>query len=541
MSTGEVDTSEVLSVLQAKGDHFAKLSVVEKKRLNDLEDAIEHIITETQKYRDKAKKSAIEVMNLHILTPNPAFQRADGVSVGKDAAQVTRKVLNILEVKENKLKQTRSEVEIANAKLRSEIDHMRRLRIQTDLSHAKFDHQMAITKEKIEVILGSATETIEQREALLELKDSLERTNAEEQKKFEEEYEEMGKYIKEQNTALEDALLKDRKEEGKEKDSKEAAEGGQAGLISSEDEDEMAGRVGVLTRFAESEQDSLKTIQQTIAHYESLFEQLRSMTGTESLKDVISTYSSIEDEMFSLYNYCQALSSEIEMVETNTVLVKNEMEKYKTQQEEQDAERGAMKKELENKLKASEDLIVQMNLGNSKNSEQIDQIAKKVQNLFFKLQCEQEGEKRTQNAKGSKGPTMSQPGSNMILLQSNTGAGATESNVLDYMAIIERRAVDIISEYLRFKSFFDSALPRSPTPGPLTTMNTFIKERVKDTSVSIDQKVNEMVAEKEDDQTGISFDEHDDKIVKLSDFKEKLIKKIADSQATIVQPNMRRK
>ena len=65
MSTGEVDTSEVLSVLQAKGDHFAKLSVVEKKRLNDLEDAIEHIITETQKYRDKAKKSAIEVMNLY--------------------------------------------------------------------------------------------------------------------------------------------------------------------------------------------------------------------------------------------------------------------------------------------------------------------------------------------------------------------------------------------------------------------------------------------------------------------------------------------
>ena len=81
MSTGEPDTSEVLSTLQAKGDSFAKMTVIEKKRLADLEDAIEHISVETDKYREKAKKSAIDVMNLHILTPNPAYQRADGVSV----------------------------------------------------------------------------------------------------------------------------------------------------------------------------------------------------------------------------------------------------------------------------------------------------------------------------------------------------------------------------------------------------------------------------------------------------------------------------
>jgi len=31
MSTGEADTSEVLSMLQAKGDYFAKQGVVEKK------------------------------------------------------------------------------------------------------------------------------------------------------------------------------------------------------------------------------------------------------------------------------------------------------------------------------------------------------------------------------------------------------------------------------------------------------------------------------------------------------------------------------
>lgn len=109
-------------------------------------------------------------MNQHILTPNPAYQRADGVTVGKDADQVTKKVLRVLEVKLDKLMQQRSEVEITNQKLRTQIDHMRQVRMQTDNSHVRFEASMAATKEKIETILASATDVIEQREMLLELK-----------------------------------------------------------------------------------------------------------------------------------------------------------------------------------------------------------------------------------------------------------------------------------------------------------------------------------------------------------------------------------
>jgi hypothetical protein len=45
-----------------------------------------------------AKKSAIEVMNIHVLTPNPAYNRADGVNIGKEAEVVTKKTLIVLEV-----------------------------------------------------------------------------------------------------------------------------------------------------------------------------------------------------------------------------------------------------------------------------------------------------------------------------------------------------------------------------------------------------------------------------------------------------------
>ena len=523
MSTGERDTSEVLSSLQAKGDHFAKQGVVEKKRLNDLEDAILHITTETAKYRAKAKKAAIDVMNLHILTPNPAYQRADGVSVGKDADRVTKKVLNILETKYDKLKQRRSEIDIQNAKLKEEVNHMRMLRLQTDTAHSKFDRQMAATKSKIEKLLSSANECITQRESLLELKESLEAQNVEEQKRFEDEYEDMGKYIKEQNTALEDALLKDRKDGNKNKGNSDTGNQEHVGLITAEEEDEMAGRVGVLASFVQSESDSLKNVQKTIMHYEQMFEELRQMTEKESLEEVINSYTKDEEEMFSLYNYCQALNSEIETVTENTHRVESEIEAYKNDQEVQDEARRKALGSLEGKLKVIEDGIFEAEERNRESAEYVEQIAKKVQSLFFKLQCDQMDQKSTgnQQQKGAKGTTMNRPESKVALLTGGQG-GVTESNVLDYMAVIEQRAVDIITDYLRYKAYFDATLPRSPTPAPVTKrMNTL--ETKKDVSINLDMQ---HIENDEND-----MDEEEDKPVDLSTFKEKLQKKLTDTSS----------
>lgn len=217
MSTSEKDTSLVLGSLQEKGDYFSKQTVVEKKRAIDLQDAIEHITNETGLYRDAAKTAAIGVMNLHILTPNPAYSRADGVNVAKDAAGVTMKVLIVLEGKLNKLLQRKSEVLKSNKGLKTDISHFRRLRIQTDIQHAKNEEILRETKANIERMLSDSTAVVEERDRLLEKRDALERSNVEEQVVFQEEYEQLGTFIRAQNEALEEALLKERKEEMQEK------------------------------------------------------------------------------------------------------------------------------------------------------------------------------------------------------------------------------------------------------------------------------------------------------------------------------------
>jgi hypothetical protein len=60
------DTSQILGVMQVKGDHYARLAVIERKRLNDLEDAIDHIMKESEKYRSKAKQVKI-MFSCHFL------------------------------------------------------------------------------------------------------------------------------------------------------------------------------------------------------------------------------------------------------------------------------------------------------------------------------------------------------------------------------------------------------------------------------------------------------------------------------------------
>ena len=66
----------------------------------------------------------------------------------------------------------------------------------------------------------------------------------------------------------------------------------------------MAGKVSMLASYAKNEQSSHEQIHRTIREYEAMFEELKTMTSTTSLKEIISSYSTNEEEMFSLYRYC---------------------------------------------------------------------------------------------------------------------------------------------------------------------------------------------------------------------------------------------
>lgn len=494
MSLGEVSISESLGDLQGKGDKFTRLSLMEKKRQMDLTEAINYIQSETDKFRSKAKQSAIDVMNIHVLTPNPAYSRADGVNIGKEAQIVTTKTLVILEAKLNKLLQRKSELQNHIKKMKETINHYRLLRTQTDAAHARFEETLAATKANIEHLLGESTKIVEERERTVEKKDALERLNKEEQQKFFEEYEEMGRFIKEQNEALELALLQERKEanHGTELSKGSVSGSNSAGNndpnemftniasdLSLEEEIEMARKVGSLNTFMNQEQSSLADLRKKIATYETMFEQLKKMTGVESLEDMVSNYIAHEEEMFSSYNFIQTMNTEIDTVLEATTQTEEAIAKFKEDQQDQDQQRRSAIDELQQRLASTLEITRDIVDHNAIQQESLTQISKKVSSVFFKLQCDQMDTKGSQVSKAHRYSSGSRPDSKVALL---TGQGVTESNVMDYLGCIEQRAVDIITEYLHLHSVKDTALgsriqaikgggAKSPTPGPPTPMN----------------------------------------------------------------------
>jgi hypothetical protein len=319
----------------------------------------------------------------------------------------------------------------------------------------------------------------------------------EEQQKFTEEYEAMGRYVKEQNIALEESLLRERKADRKgmtaagAKESNSATGGGAnnnatGSIITSDlslaEEVEMAKKVGSLTTFMAQEQSSLSDLRRKIGAYESMFDQLKSMTGVESLEEMVSNYIAHEEEMFSLYNFIQTMNTEIDAVIDSTAQTEAEIAQYRADQQDQDQQRRSTIDELQLRLANTLEVTKALDAQNMAHQESVSQIGKKVYTLFFKLQCDQMDTKGSQvnGGKNQKWGAGARPESKVALL---TSQGVSESNVVDYLGCIEQRAVDIISEYLRVinsnaaggvpnggagKMF--ATMPRSPTPGPSSPM-----------------------------------------------------------------------
>lgn len=74
MSTVE---SDALGDIQGKGDQVSKMCVLERKRLADLEDAMEHITNEVKRYRDCSNAAAVAITNQQSQAPNPSFTKAN--------------------------------------------------------------------------------------------------------------------------------------------------------------------------------------------------------------------------------------------------------------------------------------------------------------------------------------------------------------------------------------------------------------------------------------------------------------------------------
>uniref|UniRef100_A0A7S1XQU7 ODAD1 central coiled coil region domain-containing protein n=1 Tax=Phaeomonas parva TaxID=124430 RepID=A0A7S1XQU7_9STRA len=456
-------TSAIISELQNKGDVLTKDMVLQRKRLSDLDEAIKQTEREIRRYRLKTKHAAIDVLNLHKFTAHPAHQRADGVNPTHIADQRQQEILARLEIRLNKLLIRRSETENANSSLKEEINQLRRKRMNSDAIRRTLENKLRAKQQQIQDLMEVSALLNEEREAAVEKMKEINRKNEEEHLSCANECSSIDCYVAEQNGALEESIAKaakDVKNNGFFDD-----DPNDPNVL---EEKELEKLEFELNTKEEQETTYLRQIEGKIETYEESFQELKRVSGIDDIERLVDIFIKNEEETFSLFNYIQQVNQDIEKELEVRAKTEQQIKKYQDDQGEEEQQRAEVIKDLQDQRERALESVEEYEDICMDAQRMVAKISKLVSNLFFKIQADQmQGGRKSDagggGAGGGKPKSLGRTESRMTML---TGQGVTESNILQYMGIIEQRAVEIISEYTKKMMQKEVARAITPLSGP---------------------------------------------------------------------------
>ncbi|ESO88792.1 hypothetical protein LOTGIDRAFT_218971 [Lottia gigantea] len=187
-------------------------------------------------------------------------------------------------------------------------------------------------------------------------------------------------------------------------------------------------------RKKESQEDSVDT-------YEAAVQRIKEMTGEDNLDLLVNKFIEVEDKNFALFNYVNEQNNEIEKLNDDIQNIRNDIEKFKAQGIEMETQRKHILKTLEEKqLHASKD--ADYNEQKLKEvSKILDQLKAGIDSLFSKINCDRSA----------------------IDEMLGAATGVTDSNMIQYLGIIEQRTNELLAvkAYVNSKDY-DKHDPKAP-------------------------------------------------------------------------------
>ena len=221
------------------------------------------------------------------------------------------------------------------------------------------------------------------------------------------------------------------------------------GDLSIEEETHLGELVRDLAKQVEVERESLHATEERIAVYRKSFDELKSVSGHSELTDVVQVYVKSEEETFSLFNYIQALNQETDWTLERHARLEEEIKKYEERLGEEEAQRAEAMADLQEKWRNAKEATEECSQAALEAQRTLDRIAKKIQSLFFKIQCDQVTDKGKPSKGGGGAGGAAGKGSADSRLAALGGQGVSESNILAYTELIEQRALEIIADYTK--------------------------------------------------------------------------------------------
>eukprot|EP00428_Durinskia_dybowskii_P061112 CAMPEP_0170380012 /NCGR_PEP_ID=MMETSP0117_2-20130122/13642_1 /TAXON_ID=400756 /ORGANISM="Durinskia baltica, Strain CSIRO CS-38" /LENGTH=517 /DNA_ID=CAMNT_0010635475 /DNA_START=58 /DNA_END=1611 /DNA_ORIENTATION=+ len=376
---------------------------------------------EASRYMKKIEKERNKIAELdaQIVSYQEAILEQKTRLGGVNAAQVNNKLIQkqikVLDNRLDKCLLKYNETVAQNKVLRQKIDEYRRERIVFDVIYKKIERDLHEKKKEMTAIINDSKNAYQARDKSQSEMRNLQSQAEKERSDFELEFKELGDMIKQQQIMLEQLRLKQFERTNEDT------------VAATSVNEERSGEMASNTNWVGGNKDKnlmAPLSQEKIHSYEETLLKIQESTGIYDINEIVNKFMEAEEQNFSLFNYVNDVNSEIERLEHSISSMRNQIEKYKGQDASSNTQRKKTVRDLEDKLtktdKKAEDYESRYNLA----VRTINQLKNGIQSIFTRI--------------GATSASVDEMLGNQ---------GVTESNMMQYLGIIEQRTTEILQAY----------------------------------------------------------------------------------------------
>ncbi|CAM9091647.1 unnamed protein product, partial [Ectocarpus fasciculatus] len=324
-----------------------------------------------------------------------------GVNASVTHNQIIQKQIKVLENRLDKCLLKFNDTLAQNKELRMKIDDYRRERVVFDAIYKKLEKELHEKKREMQAIIEDSKAAYQNRDKAQSEMINMQHHADKERAEFEGEFKELGELIKQQQAVLEQMRLRQ--------------------LELAQEEQTLATTSQVDNK---SDDKSAQLSQEKIQSYENALQQIQDATGVYDVNEIVTRFLEAEEQNFSLFNYVNDINSEIERLEHSIAEMRSQIEKYRGQGMSTDTMRKKALKELEEKLNRTQKKAEEYEVRQQKASRTILQLKNGIHSIFTRI------------------------GAATTSVEEMLGnQGVTESNMMQYLGVIEQRTTEILQAY----------------------------------------------------------------------------------------------
>ena len=375
-----------------------------------------------------------------------------GINAARENQAMVQKQIKILE---NRLDQALVKFNQAlaqNKSLRETIDDLRRERVVFDNIYRKLERELHEKKKQMANVIEVSNQAYEQRDNFQMEIAAIEQANRKEQDDFEAQMLELARLLETDlqipapnltgtpaGVITQPSSSKRLLTSGDEKPSSSKKPGTTPTTTTEKQQQQLllpAPETPQQQQQAATlkEKQELQHGEERVQNFEEAFNRIKTATGISSIDELVRTFIKNEDQNFSLFNYVNEQTNEIEKLEERIQQLKDEEAKYAQESGDDANQHKQIILDLEAKTKTTLDQAEKLEAKADEYQNILDQLKVVIARTYTKT------ERVDQRRKNG--------GNNDMLAESTV----TEANMLQYLAVIEERVNIIIHDYLAVKA-----------------------------------------------------------------------------------------